>query len=651
MRIRRLELSGDGTRPQLRLENLPQRTNVVTSRSGAGKSALAACAAHLLYGRSNPSLNQPDAMIDVESAMGDFRLRRESLSGRGCRLTVSSLGQEVATADIIAQILRGVSPAFLRKLYVQDGTQEPLLDWLLSEEVATTVMLQCKELASFAKQPTGRKDSDSSPQLLDELDDQIQRWSAVLDDLTRRESHIRSELSEHFPLEGVARLTLADQRGVLAVIERLVKDLQCEVARFKQSESDPACVCRDVNARVQPLIGSLDRQVARLTQLIEAHDRAAYVQELQTESKVLARSQAELRDRLEQLHHQREAFQIRLRQRRQSGGIRASHLLAELSDGQYVEIQLVSGGRRALVVDSNHQSHSVESLPIAERQIVSLSLSLAIVAGLNEAGLQLPLLLDEPFFHLNDRQAEVLAKVLLDFDNLQLFVFTGRQSALDRFRALKAMIHNLDDSSRGREATTLHHSRLDVSDNDSAGSKPALRIKREHSGDHPRSKQSSRSDSSKKHRSTKPPASLKFSLELQSSIEEFTSIPAEYSAALAAEGIRQIRDLLKVDASKLADLPSMEIESTVIVAWQHQARLCCRIPNMTTRDAMILVDCGFSTPEDIAAMKPAELFGFIQSFASTEEGRTILGNEENLNLDLVKSWIRAARHSRVLGAA
>jgi len=447
------------------------------------------------------------------------------------------------------------------------------------------------------------------------------------------------------PIESTAVLPLADLRAGLAVTERLVGELQSEIARFARNSSS-ICVCRDVHPRLLNLISLLEKQVSRLTTLNGVHERAIRWQELQSEVLQLAHSQADLRDQLG-----------RLLQRDEHTTFRSSDCLARLTNGRLIKLKLVSGGRRACVVDDRAQTLPVESLSRADQQLVAISLQLAIVAGIGKAGLALPLILDEPFAFLDDPQAAILAGVLRDFAGPQVFVFTQRQAALEQFRTWGATIHDIQ--SRGETTVqptpdTHRTSRPKQNRRQEPGSrsKPtALRIK-DVQPEMPRRKKSRTKKREQTQSKSEPSAKPKFFLELQSPIETVRLNSPEIAVLLKANGVRQVRDLLAANVSKLANqMAECGISEVEIVGWQHQARLCCRIPGLQPIEAAILVGAGFSFPEDIAAMRPAELHAFVQSFGQMKTGRELLGNSSAPDLARIESWIRAARQSRVLGAA
>ncbi|TWT67628.1 hypothetical protein Pla123a_41840 [Posidoniimonas polymericola] len=145
---------------------------------------------------------------------------------------------------------------------------------------------------------------------------------------------------------------------------------------------------------------------------------------------------------------------------------------------------------------------------------------------------------------------------------------------------------------------------------------------------------------------------LKFYLETSSPIVDAPSIGPKTATKLEKAGVRTVADLIAADPELLAEkLDSSRIDAETLVAWQHQAQLVCRIPQLRGHDAQILVECGFTRPEEVASMKPAELFGFVEPFCGTAEAERIIRGGKAPDLAEVTDWINWSRQCRVLGAA
>ncbi len=168
-----------------------------------------------------------------------------------------------------------------------------------------------------------------------------------------------------------------------------------------------------------------------------------------------------------------------------------------------------------------------------------------------------------------------------------------------------------------------------------------------------RTSSSSRNGSSRNGSSTSTAKkALKYYLETSSPIVDAPSIGPKTAKRFQKLGVHTVADLLAADPETLADqLDSSRIDAETLVAWQHQAQLVCRIPQIRGHDAQILVECGFTRPEEIASMKPADLFGFVEPFCTTAEAQRILRNGKAPDLAEVSDWIKWSRQCRVLGAA
>lgn len=116
----------------------------------------------------------------------------------------------------------------------------------------------------------------------------------------------------------------------------------------------------------------------------------------------------------------------------------ASDLLAQLTDGGLVGIQLPGEGHAAHVVNRAGQSVALTSLSVAERRQIHLSVCLALASVCQQRGVRLPLVLDEPFAQLDAAGAAALAAVLDDLGRRgqQVLVFTGDLTAIERFTSL-----------------------------------------------------------------------------------------------------------------------------------------------------------------------------------------------------------------------
>jgi hypothetical protein len=132
----------------------------------------------------------------------------------------------------------------------------------------------------------------------------------------------------------------------------------------------------------------------------------------------------------------------------------ASDYLAQLSDGDLVELILGENGLDACVTDRSGETFPLELLAAAHRDQVYLSLCLALLQAASRQGIWLPLVLDDPFERLNARGAASLAEVLDGFcrQGHQVIVFTSQREATERLASHGATVHDILNS-RGKQPT------------------------------------------------------------------------------------------------------------------------------------------------------------------------------------------------------
>jgi hypothetical protein len=109
---------------------------------------------------------------------------------------------------------------------------------------------------------------------------------------------------------------------------------------------------------------------------------------------------------------------------------------------------------------------------------------------------------------------------------------------------------------------------------------------------------------------------------------------------------------LRADADTAAQqVKDRRITPEMIRTWQTQARLVCRVPNLRSHDAQILVACGITDPRALAGQRPRPLHKRVRRFLQTTAGKRVLRNGKTLDLTEVAAWIEWATNARQLRAA
>lgn len=148
------------------------------------------------------------------------------------------------------------------------------------------------------------------------------------------------------------------------------------------------------------------------------------------------------------------------------------------------------------------------------------------------------------------------------------------------------------------------------------------------------------------------PKSLKFFLQLASPITDAPSIGGKAADKLRSIGIHTVADLLAVSPEDGATRLALgRVKPDTIRDWQAQAKLVCRVPQLSSHDAQILVACGITEPEQLAQMPPEQVLDAVDLFVSTREGERLLRDTDPPSLDEMQRWVEAAYHARPLRAA
>jgi uncharacterized protein YhaN len=197
----------------------------------------------------------------------------------------------------------------------------------------------------------------------------------------------------------------------------------------------------------------------RFEVLDRLRSQAGLVQDLTAQRSAVERQRAALLSARSIEHVQRElaAIQHKLEQAAISGemgGVSvafddtlglASEFLAKLTNGDFTRIVRTDDADHVVVVNRTGDTIDLASLSETERDQVYLSTCLALLSAASRQGLWLPLLLDEPFEHLDERATAALAAVLDDFarQSHQVLIFTGQRPAAERLIALGAAAHDI----------------------------------------------------------------------------------------------------------------------------------------------------------------------------------------------------------------
>lgn len=323
---------------------------------------------------------------------------------------------------------------------------------------------------------------------------------------------------------------------------------------------DPATVERDHAALAEQLVPleaeleAIDRQrhdaIERRRRLLDEGQLAAWQRELDAVQAELAR----VGDRPAETH---------------SGSLRASDVLARLTDGEFTELRLAHGGRSVEVRDRTGRIVRQTDLSTGEQRLVAWALRLALADACYEADVPLPMVLDQPFADLDDRHAANLATCLDDYTRRgrQVVLLARNGAGMARFRGLGVTIRTLD------APAAVVTPKPPV-----APPTPSKRtVVREES------------------------VTRAWLLDVEDPIERFPVPLADRNNAFSRSRVRTVGDLISGDPSVIAEEMAITgVTAELVALWQAHLALVCFTPGLDLQAAKLLVESDILTVEQLA---------------------------------------------------
>lgn len=277
--------------------------------------------------------------------------------------------------------------------------------------------------------------------------------------------------------------------------------------------------------------------------------------------------------------------------------LRASDVLARLSDGDWTELRLAPGGRSVEARDRTGRVHGQRDLSASDRRLIAWALRLALADAAHAGGAAFTLVLDQPFADLDDRAAANLATCLDDYARRgrQVLVLSTDGEGVSRLRSLGAPITSLDGAAPDR----------------TPAAPPVVRsVTREEVVTRP------------------------CLLDPDDPIERFPAPLSDRGEAFARARIRTVGDLLGADPSAVAEEMDAEgVTAELVALWQAHAALVAYTPGLDLRGAKRLVDCDVLSVEELAGADAARLADALRRRGADDAASRVEG------------WVAAARGS------
>ncbi|MBA3483936.1 MAG: DUF4332 domain-containing protein, partial [Pirellulales bacterium] len=333
---------------------------------------------------------------------------------------------------------------------------------------------------------------------------------------------------------------------------------------------------------------------------------------------------------------------------------KASDALAQLTDGQFVQIRMNREGRDATIIDREGRTLTLAQLNAAQQDQLYVALTLALVSSFTNRGVDLPLILDEPFLRQDGRGAAAMAGVLDEFARLgrQVIVFTENREALRRFESIGVVARDLDALRRQAPATVpmptvaippaataKTPAAADLRQADAGVA--TLRIVRETVGESkPKLRVASEWTQAEEEREV-------YFLTLGASIDDFPVLGNDTAKIFAGLGIHTVEHLLLAYSQFVADeLKRPGISAQTVRLWQSHMSLMCFVPGVSLNDAQVLAANEVNSPEALVNADGRLVAVEIDKFLKSDRGRRFASLRERFTCERIAELQQLARSHR-----
>ena len=641
--------SGEGFRPGL---------NIVFGPPSAGSSFVRRFLSNHLFGIP---FNQ-DAHEGSDDAGASLVKVAEGITGStavssGRDVTKQSLAKRLhpSLAEQISHVGRLLSFDFLE--------EEPLLEHLLSQLSQASAQLRVEAPETQVVNDQANENNDA---------DHHSYWTNVLRRLYQQQETIENQLRQ----SGHTNATCHSHGCSCPKTIRIINQLQHEFQHLVDERSTTGAIQSGTLSRITNAVDLLERQIGELRESATRLEHSQGQPLLRIEAEKLASVESKLRsyvnwldenqpssinicdaDRCDVRHGQyaghwwnTNTISVLLDRKssKQTQEVndsapkfhktvwnRASQFLSEMTDQRLQRIESDANDENGeefdvLISDVDGRWFTLDSLAHSERDIARLALSLGLAESYSEQGVELPLLLENPFRRLHRFQARSVAKTLRAFCETghQLLLFTQDEETTSELttaavpkweiQSLRAAI----SATRSVDMPTADDRKPEIINSVSNAT-----IEQE------------ASDTRLSEAQSEAGASLL--LRATGVFEE------NILEDLSQVGISNLNDLLAANAEEISQqLTHRGTSSSQIEQWQGWGQLSAFVPELTAGDTRLLVASGVSDPDELADSSPEELSEWLHLFIASDDDSSFADSNKEFDLPRMRRWIESARRNR-----
>jgi hypothetical protein len=136
-------------------------------------------------------------------------------------------------------------------------------------------------------------------------------------------------------------------------------------------------------------------------------------------------------------------------------------------------------------------------------------------------------------------------------------------------------------------------------------------------------------------------------LRSDAALSHLPSLGPQMVGRLGVVGVRTVGDLIHLDPeSATAVLQRLHVSTTQLRLWQAEARLLCCVPDLTGRDAQLLVLCGILGEQELAAASVDHVVERMERLQGVRSEGWLPSRGAWPTRETVQRWIRAAGAAR-----
>lgn len=315
----------------------------------------------------------------------------------------------------------------------------------------------------------------------------------------------------------------------------------------------------------------------------------------------------------------------------------ASRRLATLSAGCWLRVERTADGTDWRLADDQGNWHRLADCPPAAIEQAALSLRLALVAAARQCSSPPPVVWRDLPAGGSDEDTLVAGRLLSATAGLgvQVVIVTDRRRVAELLAECGGLVHELPEIEDCRPPAG---EAIVVQELEDSRASPAPGDAVEHLEEVP--------SPVRVH-----PAAPHW-LTADRGLQEVPSIGPQMARRLRGMGVFDVGDLLTLN---LADsrflLSELQLTADQVRLWQAEAELLCRVPDLTGRDAQLLVCCGILTVEELAGHSASDLALRIDRLRGGAATRWLPEVGVWPRRETVLCWIHAARRARHLETA